>query len=142
MNLSGATTNSAEDDVAEFTNNNGAFSGVIDINDQGQTSFRNVFSGNYSADPTIAGRGSVVQTRNAPLLTTYVIDSSTAVAVSADTGFVGLGALVAQNASAKSNVVANHLSVLRSRPSARAKSARQKSLPARTQKSSLPARMR
>ena len=142
MNLSGATTNSAEDDVAEFTNNNGAFSGVIDINDQGSTSFRNVFSANYSPDTTIAGRGSILQTRNAPLLTTYVIDSSTAVAVSADSGFVGLGALVAQNASAKSSVVANHLSVLRSRPSAHAKSARQKSLPARTQKSSSPARSR
>jgi hypothetical protein len=132
MNLSGATTNSAEDDVAEFTNNNGGFSGVIDINDQGATSFRNTFSGSYSADTTIAGRGTVVQTRNAPLLTTYVIDSSTAVAVSADSNFVGLGALVAQNASAKSNVVANHLSVLRVRPSARAKSARQKSLPSRS----------
>ena len=142
MNLSGATTSSSEDDVAEFTNNNGAFDGVIDINDQGTTSFRNAFSGNYSPDPTIAGRGDVVQTQNAPLLTTYVIDSSTAVAVSADPNFVGLGALVAQNASASSSVVANHLSVLRSRPSARAKSARQKSLPARTQKSSVPGRTR
>jgi hypothetical protein len=126
MNLTGVTSSSSEDDVAEFTNNNGAFSGIIDINDQGTTSFRNVFSGNYSADTTIAGRGSVLQTTNAPLLTTYVIDGSTAVAVSADPGFVGLGALVTQNASAKSNVVASHLSVLRIRPSAHANSARRK----------------
>ncbi len=130
MNLSGATTSSSEDDVAQFTNNNGAFSGIIDINDQGSTNFRSAFSGSYSADTTIAGRGSVVHTNNAPLLTTYVIDNSTAVTVSADTGFVGLGALVTQNASAKSNVVASHLSVLRIRPSAHA--ARKKPQPGRT----------
>jgi hypothetical protein len=132
MNLTGVTSSSTEDDVAEFTNNNGVLNGIIDINDQGTTSFRNVFSGTYSADNTIPGRGAVDQTTNAPLLTTYVIDDSTAVAVSADTSFVGLGALVAQNASAKSSVVANHLSVLRIRPSARANSARQKSPPARS----------
>ena len=131
MNLTGATSNSAEDDVAQFTNNNGVFNGVIDINDQGTTSFRNTFSGNYSADATIAGRGVVDQTTNAPVLTTYVIDSSTAVAVSADSGFVGLGALVAQDASAKSNVVASHLSLLRIKPSAHA-SARKKSAPTRS----------
>lgn len=131
MNLTGATSNSAEDDVAQFTNNNGVFNGIIDINDQGTTSFRNTFSGNYSADATIAGRGVVDQTTNAPLLTTYVIDSSTAVAVSADSNFVGLGALVAQNASAKSNVVASHLSVLRIKPSAHA-SVRKKSAPTRS----------
>src|SRR5215469_6975005 len=121
MNLTGATSSSSEDDVAQFTNNNGVFNAIIDINDQGTTSFRNAFSGNYSADPTIAGRGGVLQTKNAPLLTTYVIDGSTAVAVSADPGFVGLGALVTQNASARSNVVANHLSLLRMSPVAHAR---------------------
>ncbi|HXJ88648.1 MAG TPA: hypothetical protein VMS18_17640 [Candidatus Binatia bacterium] len=132
MNLTGVTTNSSEDDVAEFTNNNGVFKGIIDINDQGSTSFKNAFSGIYSADDTIPGRGGVGQTTNAPLLTTYVIDGSTAVAVSADTGFVGLGALVAQNASAKSNVVASHLSVLRSRPSAHSNSTRNRTPPTRS----------
>jgi hypothetical protein len=131
MNLTGASSSSSEDDVAQFTNNNGVFSGIIDINDQGTTSFRNTFSGNYSADTTIAGRGVVDQTTNAPLLTTYVVDSSTTVVVSADPQFVGLGALVAQNASAKSNVVASHLSVLRIKPSAHA-SARKKSAPTRS----------
>jgi len=118
MNLSGVTPNSAEDDIAEFTNNNGQFSGIIDVNDQGSTSFRNTFSANYAADSTVAGRGAVTPTTNGFLLTTYVVDSNTAVAVSSDQNFVGLGALVQQNSSAKSNVVANHLAVLRVNASA------------------------
>jgi hypothetical protein len=113
MNLSGATSTSAEDDIAEFTNNNGGFGGIIDFNDQGSTSFKNSFSANYAADATVAGRGTVTHPKNGYLLTTYVVDNSTAVAVSTDPNLVALGALVKQNASAKSNVVAAHLAVLR-----------------------------
>jgi hypothetical protein len=128
MNLSGATPNSSEDDIAEFTNNNGSFSGIIDINDQGMAlSFKNSYAGNYTADTSVPGRGTVTNTKNGPLLTTYVVDSSTSVAVSTDPNMVGLGALVTQNASAKSNVVANHLAVLRTAPSPRIKSAKKKS---------------
>jgi hypothetical protein len=133
MNTSGATTNSAEDDIAEFTNNNGQFNGIIDVNDQGTTSFKNTFSANYAADSVVAGRGAVTPTRNGFFLTTYVVDSSTAVAVSSDNTFVGLGALVKQNSSAKSNVVANHLAVLRINPSAHMmKTATKKALPIRS----------
>ena len=127
MNLSGATSGSSEDDIAEFTNNNGSFSGIIDINDQGTVSFKNSYGGNYIADTTVPGRGTVANTKNGPLLTTYVVDSSTSVAVSTDPNMVGLGALVKQNSSAKSNVVANHLAVLRTTPSPRMKLAKKKS---------------
>jgi hypothetical protein len=133
MNLSGVTPNSAEDDIAEFTNNNGQFSGIIDVNDQGSTSFKNTYSASYAADGTVAGRGAVTPTKNGFFLTTYVVDSATAVAVSSDNNFVGLGALVEQNSSAKSNVVANHLAVLRVNPSAHMmKSATKKALPKRS----------
>lgn len=136
MNLSGVLLSTSggnsEDDIAEFTNSNGAFTGIIDTNDQGTTSFRNAFSANYSADTTAAGRATVSHTRNAPLMTTYVVDSSTAVAVSADSAFVGLGAFVKQNSSAKSNIVANHLAVLRITPSARARSSASKPQPTRS----------
>ena len=118
MNLTGVTTNSSEDDIAQFTNNNGSFSGIIDINDQGTTSFKNPFSANYVADSTVAGRGGVSPNNNGFFLTTYVVDNSTAVAVSSDQTFIGLGALAKQNASARSNVVANHLEVLRVNASA------------------------
>ncbi len=119
MNLSGVTTNSTEDDIAQFTNNNGAFSGIIDINDQGATSFKNSFSANYAADSVVAGRGSISPTgKTGFFLTSYVVDNSTAVAVSSDQTFVGLGALVMQNSAARSNAVANHLAVLRVNASA------------------------
>ncbi|HKV79467.1 MAG TPA: hypothetical protein VJP02_15065 [Candidatus Sulfotelmatobacter sp.] len=135
MNLGGVTPNSAEDDIAEFTNNNGAFTGIIDVNDQGNTSFKNSFSANYAADTAVSGRGTVTPTKNGYLLTTYVVDSSTAVAVSIDPNFVALGALVKQNSSAKSNVVANHLAVLRVNASAHMmKSATKKTLPTRSTK--------
>ena len=132
MNLSGANTTSSEDDIAEFTNNNSSFSGIIDINQQGSTSFRNAFSANYTADSTVPGRGTVNPTKNGFLLATYVVDSATAVAVSTDSSLVGLGALVTQNASAKSNAVANHLAVLRMAPTARMKSSAKKAIPTRS----------
>jgi len=132
MNLSGlfATANgsSSEDDIAEFTNNNGNFSGIIDFNDQGSTSFKNTFTSTYTADPTVSGRGTVTPGRNAYNLTTYVVDSSTAVVVSTEANvndaYIALGALVKQNASAQSNLVASHLATLRVNASPRAKSAR------------------
>ena len=113
MNMTGVTTNSAEDDIAQFTNNNGSFSGIIDINDQGATSFKNSYSAAYAADSAVPGRGSISPNNFGFFLTTYVVDSSTAVAVSSDQTFVGLGSLAQQNSSARSNAVANHLSMLR-----------------------------
>jgi len=106
-------SSTAEDDIAEFTNNNGRFTGIIDINQQGSTFFKNSFSADYAADTTVSGRGSVSPNSNAYFLTTYVVDDSTAVAVSSDNTFVGLATLAKQNSSAKLNAVANHLAVLR-----------------------------
>jgi hypothetical protein len=119
LNQTGITTNSAEDDIAEFTNNNGTFNGIIDFNSQGATSFKNTFSEDYAADSAVAGRGDVSpNNNNGFFLTTYVVDNATAVAVSSDQNFVGLGAIVKQNSSAKSNAVANHLALLRVNASA------------------------
>ena len=132
MNLSGATSSTSEDDIAEFTNNNGAFSGIIDVNDQGSTNFKNTFSANYAADSTVAGRGTVTPSNNGYIMTTYVVDSSTAVAVSTDPSLVALGALVKQNATAKSSAIANHLTVLSIRPSVRTKAAMKKAPPTRS----------
>ena len=133
MNMAGVTTNSAEDDIAEFINNNGSFSGIIDINDQGSTSFKNSFSAGYAADASVAGRGDVSPNNNGFFLATYVVDSNTAVAVSSDQNFVGLGALVKQNSSVSSNVVANHLAVLRVSASAHMrKSATKRAMPTRS----------
>jgi hypothetical protein len=128
MNLSGVVFNSssssAEDDIAELTNNNGTFNGIIDFNDQGSTSFKNTFTASYAADSSVSGRGTVTPTKNGYFLTLYIVDSATAVAVSTDGGFVALGALVKQNSSAQSNVVASHLATLRVNASPHAKSDR------------------
>jgi len=127
MNLSGVTSNGAEDDIVEFTNNNGKWSGIIDVNDQGSTSFRNSFSSTYAADGAVSGRGVVTPSSNSGYaLATYVIDSATSAVVSVDSSYVALGAVVQQNASAKSNLVANHLAVLRTTPAARMKLSRKK----------------
>jgi hypothetical protein len=144
MNLTGVTSNSAEDDIAQFTNNNGAFSGIIDINDQGVTSFKNSYSATYAADSAVAGRGAVSpNSNNGFFLATYVVDNSTAVAVSSDQTFVGLGALVKQDSTARSNVVANHLAVLRVNASSHMrKSTTRKASPAHSSKNGTTTRSR
>ena len=109
----GATTN-AEDDIAEFTNNNGTLGpGIIDFNGQGTLQFKSTFQASYTADGTVPGRGTVAPSNNGYLLTTYTVDGTTTVAVSTDPSLVALGVLVKQNATAKSNAAATHLSVLR-----------------------------
>jgi len=114
MNLSGSTSSSEEDDIAEFTNNSGTLGpGVIDFNDQGTTSFGKKYSATYAADTTVSGRGVVTPTTNAYNMVTYGIDSSTQVIVSTDPSFVGVGFLAEQNASEKSNAAMSHLAVLR-----------------------------
>jgi hypothetical protein len=135
MNLSGVafgvTTDNAEDDIAQFTNNNGGFSGIIDFNDQGTLSFKNSFSAQYAADPTTPGRGTVTAVANSVNMTTYVVDGSTAVGVSSSSTFVGLATLAMQSSTAKSNIVANHLAVMRASTSAQANSNSRKGLQTR-----------
>jgi hypothetical protein len=111
MNLAGVNT-VEEDDIAEFTNNNGAFSGLIDFNDDGGTTFDQTFTSTYSADSSVTGRGVVTPKANSFNLVTYVIDSSSAVFVETDNNQVGLGSFVTQNASASSTVAAQHLTVM------------------------------
>jgi hypothetical protein len=111
MNLAGFN-GVEEDDIAEFTNTNGAFSGLIDFNDGGGTTFGQTFTSAYSADSSVTGRGTVAPNANAFNLVTYVIDSSSAVFVEIDNNQVGLGSFVTQNAGAMSNMAAQHLTVM------------------------------
>jgi len=113
MNLSGFNS-VEEDDIAEFVNNSGTLTGLIDLNDIGATAFDQTFSSGYTADSTVTGRGVVTPGSNSSFnLVTYGVDASTAVFVETDSGQVGLGSLASQNASAKSNAAAQHLTVLR-----------------------------
>lgn len=127
MNLTGINFGSRngsfeEDAIAEFTNNNGSFTGLIDFNDQGTLTGDRKFSATYAPDSTIPGRGVITPVSNAFNLVSYVVDSSTVVFVEVDNNpvQVGLGSLSLQSASAKSNAAAAHLAVLRvtARPNA------------------------
>ena len=114
MNSGFGFTTTEEDDIAEFTNTNGSLSpGVIDFNDTGSTTFGLKFASSYAADPTVSGRGTITPNSNSYNLVTYAIDNSSQVVVSIDGSLVGLGSIVQQNSTAKSNAAAAHLSVLR-----------------------------
>jgi hypothetical protein len=112
INFATASGSFEEDDIAEFTNTSGAFTGLIDFNDQGTTSFDQKFAATYAADSTIPGRGVITPTTNAFNLVSYVVDSSTSVFVEVDTSQLGLGSFGLQTAAAKSNVAAMHLAAL------------------------------
>ncbi len=120
LNLTGVNPNGEEDDIAEFTNTNGSFSGLVDFNDLGTLNGNRSFTGTYTADSTNSGRGQI--TSSSFNLISYVVDNSTSVFVEVDTNpnpQVGLGAFQLQNASAKSNLAARHLAALRLKPGVR-----------------------
>jgi len=120
LNLSGSSsTGTEEDDIAEFTNNNGTLGpGVIDINQGGSTMFDNKYSASYAADSSVAGRGVITPVTNGYSLVTYGYGTSNQVVVSVDPNLVAVGFAVEQNASAKSNAAISHMAMLRLGPGA------------------------
>src|SRR5207244_12477204 len=113
LKLTGVNTSGEEDDIAEFTNNNGAFTGLVDYNDSGRLTPNQRFSATYTADATANGRGTIAS--NSFNLVSYVVDSSTAVFVEVDGGQIGIGAFQLQTPSAKLNMAAMHLAAVRLR---------------------------
>jgi hypothetical protein len=110
LNLTGVNTNGEEDDIAEFTNNNGTLTGVVDFNDIGSLTPDQKFSATYTADTTINGRGTIAS--SSFNLVSYVVDSSTTVFIEVDSSQIGIGSFVLQTPTAKSNMAATHLAVL------------------------------
>src|SRR6266536_62534 len=103
FNLAGINSNGEEeDDIAQFTNNSGSFTGFIDFNDLGATSYGLSFASSYAADSTIPSRGVISPTNNAFNLVSYIVDSSTAVFVEVDSGQVGLGSFGLHASASKS----------------------------------------
>jgi hypothetical protein len=123
FNLTGINTNGEEDDIAEFTNSSGTFTGIVDSSDQTPqgilSSLDQKFVSAYTADTTINGRGVITATTNAFNLVTYTVDASTSVFVEVDSGQVGLGSFGQQTPTAKSNVAAMHLAALHVRTGAK-----------------------
>jgi hypothetical protein len=117
LNLSGSNANGEEDDIAEFTNNSGTLTGLIDYNDENaslgeQLSGDQTLSASYSPDTTVNSRGTITWGGGQYQLITYVVDNATAVFVETDPNQVGLGSLAEQNAGAMSNAAMRHLTVL------------------------------
>jgi hypothetical protein len=124
MNLTGINAGNGggsfeEDDIAEFTNTNGTFSGLLDSNDQGTVTPDQKFGASYVADSTIPSRGTVTPTTNGFTLVTYVVDSATTVFVEVDPSQLGLGSFALQTPTAKSNIAQMHLAALHLRPGAK-----------------------
>ena len=105
-----------EDDIAEFTNNNGSLSGIVDFNDMGSLAGNKAFSGTYATDGTSSGRGQV--TSNSFNLISYVVDGNTSMFIEQDGNQVGVGAYQRQDANAKSSLAMSHLRVLSLKPGA------------------------
>jgi len=107
-----AVGQSTEDDIAEFSATTTTLTGVIDVNDQGSTSFKNKLTGNYTPDSPATGAG--VISSNFFTGVYYTVDSGNALFIELDGTQLGVGALQTQSATAKSNLAAAHLATVRS----------------------------
>jgi len=107
LNLSAINTSNglgayfAEDDIAEFTAASASFSGLVDINDQGATSFAQTFNSSSYTPPDSTGRGfAATVSHNNPFVSYlfYVVNDSTVLLLETDSTQIGVGTLGLQNA--------------------------------------------
>jgi len=116
LNLSGVdlTSGSEVDDIAEFTaqnvgsNGSGQLTGILDINDGGPqtgTSGTAIVGGQYAPVAPADGLGQITATSPQLLLEYYVVDSSTAIFIEADS-VLSVGTFQLQNASSVSAGIA------------------------------------
>jgi hypothetical protein len=105
-----------EDDIAEFTSTSTGFSGLVDVNDEGQTFFDKTFDGTYSS--VTSGRYSFIANSssgfNGVSGAVYTVDGSTLLFVEGDNFQVGTGMFQVQNASGSdAQAAAQHVPVFR-----------------------------
>jgi hypothetical protein len=107
-----------EDDIAEFTSTSSGFSGLVDVNDDGTTSFDKTFDGTYSSLSGPAGRYQVTVNESSGLPNglsgaVYTVDGSTLLFLEVDSFQIGTGMLQVQNASGSDAQVSHHVNVFR-----------------------------
>jgi hypothetical protein len=106
-----------EDDIAEFTSTSTGFSGLVDVNDEGQTTGNNppTFDGTYSSIST--GRYQFAANSNGAFNgvsgAVYTVDGSTLLFLEGDNFQVGTGMFQVQNASGSDAQAAQHVPVFR-----------------------------
>lgn len=99
LNLTGSNLSLGveEDDIAEFTTTSTGFSGIVDVNDDGQTAFDKGISTSSFTAPDTNGRGQAVT--NAFSFNFYTVNSSTVLLLEVDTNQPGLGTFEEQSGS-------------------------------------------
>jgi hypothetical protein len=85
-----------EDDIAEFQTTSSSYSGIVDVNDEGMTSFKQTLAGSYAAAGT--GRFTATTTKFFNF-NFYPVDASTFLLLETDAGQIGAGIIELQNAS-------------------------------------------
>ena len=96
LNVSAVNT-VEEDDIGQFTTTSSSFSGIVDINDQGQSLTPDQpLNGSYTVDSPATGRGEATTTNFISFIF-YVVNSSTVVFVETDSNQVGTGTLELQS---------------------------------------------
>jgi hypothetical protein len=90
-----------EDDIAEFQTTSSSFTpGIVDINDEGTTSYKQAFSATYSPLTTGAYTASTTEAGNAFVnFNFYAVNGSTFLLLEIDNIQIGTGIFEQQNAS-------------------------------------------
>jgi hypothetical protein len=101
INLGNGSGAFEEDDIAEFQTTSTAFNpGIVDLNDEGQTTYKQAFSGTYSAVTTGEYTATTTEAGN-PFVnfSFYAVNGSTFLVLELDSTQIGTGIFELQNAS-------------------------------------------
>jgi len=100
INVGNGTGAFEEDDIAEFVTTSSGFRGIVDINDQGSTAFKQALNGSYAFAVDSTGRGGV--NTNIFNYNFYVVDGSTFLMLEVDSNQIGVGTFQLQSTPAAS----------------------------------------
>ena len=101
-NISSGGGSFEEDDIVQFLTTSATYSGIADVNDEGQTTPHQAVSGSFPNTPPVdaTGRG-VATSSNFASFNFYVVDSSTVLLLEIDSNQIGTGTFETQTAPAQ-----------------------------------------
>jgi len=112
LNLSGFNSTSEEDDIAQFTTTASAFSGIVDLNDQGVTlALGKALTGTFPS--AVDGNGRGTASTNYFNYDFYVVNSTTFILLENDNFQVALGTFEQQSSAAAAGAARAAVSMLR-----------------------------
>jgi hypothetical protein len=104
-----------EDDIAQFTTTSSGFGGIVDINDEGTTTFDQAFVGTYTATIDSTGRGTATTTEagNAYVsFTFYAVSNTQFLVLETDTTQIGAGTFELQSAPGAGGAARAHIAMV------------------------------